>query len=153
MEDNMFMSSNLDKLEPKTGVDYVNYDEVDDTNQPKYNRKQRRKMMKNYLKSTIVPIVNADGKVIGTTNQYKENRKKERGNIKAWVERVSRSQDMGNQIHKINTADNNRRLIQETQEMLEKKRIEYVNTYGEKQGLQMFDIFVSSLLEKNNMEK
>lgn len=80
-----------------------------------YNHKKRKKNVKDYLKSQKRIKDDPNGKRY-FTNEYKEIKKKEKGNLKVWMDRVRKSQEYGKKIHKVNEEDANRQLLLEEQE-------------------------------------
>ena len=114
----------------------------------RYNRKQRRHMIKNLMKTTEVPIENNNGDIIGHTNQYDAQRSKERQSTSNWISRVTKAQTAGAEIHRINTENANRIKQESIERGLNNYKQQLIDEYGEIEGTSRFNNHVDKLIRK-----
>lgn len=103
-----------------------------------YNHSTRRKYGNDYMRSQKVTTVDHLNKQ-HTTNELKKLKRKERGNHKLWMERVSRSQEYGKKIHSINREGVYQDMIKDTEERDAKWMQNLSELYGEDEAKKIHD--------------
>lgn len=124
-------------LEEVKKVDIKEVETMDSTDNIAINHHQRHKQLKQILKSQKIPIKNSLDFITGYTNQYKVQRNKEK-NIKNWHERVLKSHEMGEKIHRYNTELNYRQMIEENEKREENYKKNLIDLYGKEDGEKMY---------------
>ena len=104
-------------------------------------KKQRKRLIKSYMKNRDVPVYNSDGTLQSLSNEYSETRRKEK-NFNKWFDRVRRAQESGREIS---------RLKREASINAELEKLRYTKTSKDLQE-QLKDELNSITLENNTQE-